>query len=39
MRFLAMVSTASEPDGLAFNDWIPVDASSWEVLAMVKGGR
>jgi hypothetical protein len=37
MRFLAMVSTASEPDALAFNDWIPVDAESWRVLEAVKG--
>mgnify|MGYP001577115788 CR=1 FL=1 len=37
MRFLAMVSTASEPDALAFNDWIPVDAGSWRVLEAVKG--
>ena len=36
MRFIAVVNTASEPDGLAFNDWIPLDAESWEALESVK---
>lgn len=36
MRFCGMVSTASEPDGLGFNDWIPIDAESWVVLDKVK---
>ena len=36
MRFHAIVSTASEPDGLAINDWIPLDAESWSVLEAVK---
>lgn len=36
MRFVAMASTASEPAGLAFNDWIPVDADTWTVLEKVK---
>ena len=36
MRFIAVVNTASEPDGLAFNDWIPVDAETWEALEKVK---
>ena len=35
MRFLATVSTASEPDALSFNDWTPLDAASWEILARV----
>jgi hypothetical protein len=30
MRFLAVVNTASEPDGLAFNDWMPVGAETWK---------
>lgn len=30
MHFLAVVSTASEPAGLAFNDWQPTDSSSWQ---------
>lgn len=36
VRFQAMVGTASEPDGLAFNDWMPLDAESWNVLEQVK---
>ena len=36
MRFMSIVGTASEPDGLAFNDWIPLDAESWEALERVK---
>lgn len=36
MRFLALVSTASEPDALGFNDWHPLDAATWDVLERVK---
>lgn len=36
MRFLALRTTASEPDGLGFNDWIPLDAETWSVLEQVK---
>ncbi len=36
MRFLAQITTASEPGGLAFNDWHPVDAGTWTVLELVK---
>lgn len=36
MRFLGVVSTASEPDALAFQDWHPVDAATWDVLERVK---
>lgn len=39
MRFHAIVSTASEPGGLAFSDWIPLDAASWTVLEAVKARR
>jgi transcriptional regulator with XRE-family HTH domain len=39
MRFHCLVSTASEPDGLAFNDWIPLDAQSWTALEQVKARR
>jgi transcriptional regulator with XRE-family HTH domain len=39
MRFHAMVSTASERDGLSFNDWIPLDAETWQVLQAVKARR
>ena len=36
MRLMSLVSMASAPDALAFNDWIPVDADSWRVLELVK---
>lgn len=29
MSFLSVVNTASEPDGLAFNDWIPIGSETW----------
>lgn len=32
MRFQAVVTTANENEGLAFNDWIPRDAATWEEL-------
>jgi len=32
MRFRCLVSTMSEIDGLAVNDWIPRDAESWSNL-------
>ncbi len=32
VTFQAVVSTANETDGLAFNDWIPVDSESWANL-------
>lgn len=36
MRFMNVISTASEPDGLSFNDWHPLDAETWTVLEQVK---
>lgn len=36
MRFVAKMSTCSEPDGTAFNDWVPADAGTWTVLERVK---
>ncbi len=35
ITFKALVTTANEPDGLAFNDWVPMDARSWECLAEI----
>ena len=32
MRFLALSSTANEWEGLAFHDWVPIDADTWEAL-------
>ena len=36
MRFIAVVSSASEPDVLNFHDWHPVDANTWRVLEKVR---
>jgi len=36
MRFRCLVSTMSEIDGLAVNDWIPRDAESWTNLDRLK---
>lgn len=32
IHFLGTVTTASEPDALAFNDWIPIDAASHALM-------
>jgi hypothetical protein len=39
IRFTGLVSTASEPDGLSFNDWFPADAASHAVLEQVLAAR
>lgn len=39
VHFLAVVTTASEPVALGFNDWIPLDAETFKRLARVMGGR
>lgn len=40
MRFTCLVSGGiNELDGLALNDWIPVDADSWRALAQVTARR
>jgi transcriptional regulator with XRE-family HTH domain len=36
MRFRAIITNASYPDALSFNDWIPLDAETWQVLTNVK---
>ena len=36
MRFRGVVSTANEREGLAFNDWIPLDAETWLALERAK---
>jgi len=38
MRFHCFASAASEPDGLSFNDWIPLDADSWARLERMRQG-
>jgi hypothetical protein len=39
IAFLSLVSIASEPDALSFNDWIPLDPESHARLAQVLAGR
>ncbi len=39
MRFHGIESTASEPEGLFFEDWHPLDAETWEALEQVKARR
>ncbi len=41
MRFQGLVTTANESEGLAFNDWIPCDAQTWECLGKIpkRGSR
>jgi transcriptional regulator with XRE-family HTH domain len=36
LRFESIASPANDPDGLAFNDWIPLDAATWEGLERLK---
>jgi transcriptional regulator with XRE-family HTH domain len=36
LRFRGIANPASEPDGLAFNDWIPLDAATWTALEHLK---
>lgn len=36
LRFECLVGTASELQGLAFNDWIPVDAETWQRLEQIE---
>jgi transcriptional regulator with XRE-family HTH domain len=39
MRFVGLSTTANEWEGLAFNDWHPVDAETWQRLEALKAGR
>lgn len=39
MRIRGLVTVASEPDGLVFNDWLPVDSASWEALERIWSAR
>lgn len=36
MRLRGIITNASYPDALSFNDWIPVDAETWQVLSKVR---
>ncbi len=37
MRFEAITTSASDVEGLAFNDWIPLDAATWDALGRMMG--
>lgn len=39
LRFEAIVNPASEPEGIGFNDWIPIDAATWMTLAAILASR
>lgn len=39
MRFLVVVSPANLRDYMTFNDWIPVDAATWQALGHLTDGR
>lgn len=39
IRFIGVVTTASEPDALGFNDWFPADAASHATLEQVMEAR
>ena len=39
LRFDCFVSVANEPDGLAFNDWIPLDADTWVALETIRKAK
>jgi transcriptional regulator with XRE-family HTH domain len=36
MRFRCFTSTCNEHEGLVFQDWVPMDAESWESLARLE---
>lgn len=36
MQFRALVGPANEPDGLAFNDWIPINEATWAALTKLE---
>ncbi|MEO8457118.1 MAG: helix-turn-helix domain-containing protein [Chloroflexota bacterium] len=36
MSFISVVNTCNEPEGLAFNDWVPTDAESWVNLEKLR---
>ncbi len=35
MRFDCFASSANEGDGLSFQDWIPLDAETWNALRLL----
>jgi hypothetical protein len=39
LRFMCIVSVGNEPEGLGWNDWIPLDAETWTLLEAIKGEK
>jgi transcriptional regulator with XRE-family HTH domain len=39
MRFLVIVSPANLHDYMTFNDWVPVDAATWQALGLLADSR
>ena len=39
MRFRSIITNASYPDALSFNDWIPLDAETWSILNRLKAAK
>ena len=38
MEFDCVVSNCNQHEGWSFNDWVPVDAASWQALSVVASG-
>lgn len=36
LRFMCLVNVGSEPEGIGWNDWIPLDAETWSYLETIK---
>ena len=36
LRFEMLLNSASEPAGLAFQDWIPIDSRTWDALEIIR---
>ena len=39
MRFQGFLSSANEPDGYMFYDWIPADATTWDQLGHLNASQ
>ncbi|MBI2765523.1 MAG: helix-turn-helix domain-containing protein [Chloroflexi bacterium] len=39
MRFEMLLNSANEPEGYSFQDWIPVDAATWDALERLRSRR
>jgi transcriptional regulator with XRE-family HTH domain len=39
LHFQGIVNAASEPEGIGFNDWVPIDAATWTALDTILARR